>query len=69
MDPNEALRNMRESIGTIRRLEDAGYMDEMSKADLQRYETAVTRLTEAAEALDGWMSGGGFLPRAWMSKR
>lgn len=29
----------------------------------------VTRLAELVEALDGWLSKGGFLPEAWSTNR
>lgn len=50
MDPNEALRRVREHITHI--LNDDGDCD-------------VTELAEAFDALDGWLTRGGFLPAAW----
>lgn len=56
MDPNEALRKIRE-FGRIVRDEDA--------SDAQRYDAA-TDLAEHVQALDEWLSRGGFPPEAWV---
>lgn len=52
MDPNETLRLLRETATLV--LTDSG----KDRADS-------VRLAELAEALDGWISKGGFLPAAW----
>jgi len=57
MDPNEALKNAREAAkrllvptrGTEGR-------DAIEDGEI---------LAEAFEALDGWLTGGGFLPESW----
>lgn len=49
MDPDAALSNLRNAIKQF-------HGGDRSAAD---------RLAEAAEALDGWMSRGGFPPKAW----
>lgn len=51
MDPNEALRRIREYTET--------------PTYPVAIDTAWDDLTELVEALDGWLSGGGFLPTAW----
>jgi hypothetical protein len=53
MDPDEALRNAREAV---RRLNADEF--EVDSGDAMA-------LVEAFEALDGWLSEGGFLPAAW----
>jgi hypothetical protein len=53
MDPNEALKNVREMS---RRLNADEF--EVDSGDAMA-------LVEAFEALDGWLSNGGFLPDAW----
>lgn len=54
MDPNEVLAQMRRSILLMQEAEgDASFM------------TSAAELLDAAEALDGWLSKGGFLPREW----
>lgn len=55
MDPNANLREQREIFDRL----NAG-TDEPD--DLER-------LGELALAMDEWLSGGGFLPRAWAAKR
>lgn len=35
--------------------------------DSERWEELATDLAEVAEALDGWMTRGGFLPVQWRS--
>lgn len=51
MDPNTALEEIRASLATYRLV---GSADEVVKS-----------LVEHFEALDEWLSRGGFLPRAW----
>ena len=54
MDPDEALRQLRTAI--------RDYRDATSIAAFQ---DAAHRLADHAEALDGWLRGGGFLPAEW----
>jgi hypothetical protein len=60
MDPNQALLNARDAARDLRSHIDRG---NASPADL------VEELVEAFEALDGWISGGGFLPSDWSKNR
>jgi len=52
MDPNEALRRARAALARI---------DE----SITPTEGDIGDLANAFEALDGWLTGGGFLPDAW----
>lgn len=54
MDPNVNLEEQRQIIATLLGGEGAGDADNLGM-----------RLAELAQALDGWLSKGGFLPRAW----
>jgi hypothetical protein len=64
MDPNEALRRIRQSADHIRKL-----------ADQEGDDTEVAlafngiALASYVTALDGWLSGGGFLPDAWLPEQ
>lgn len=49
MDPNANLAEQRRLFSSL---------DKWTRADLER-------LAELAEALDEWISAGGFLPDAW----
>lgn len=60
MDPNEALRELREAVAGVRILQDDG-MDS-GPAYMQFLELACM----AAEALDDWLTEGGFLPAPWV---
>lgn len=64
MDPNANLEEMRQLAAAILAMtvEQAG---ETETADLH---ADAVRLSELVEALDGWISGGGFLPKAWERK-
>lgn len=54
MDPNEALRRLREALAQWHLRGDmAGALD------------AAATIADQAHALDEWLSKGGFLPRAW----
>ena len=56
MDPNETLRQLRLAIRQARQ-GDAARMVTLAES--------LETVTELAEALDGWLSKGGFLPQAW----
>jgi len=59
MDPNETLRRMQEMAERVVRAADVGSdVDEDDACDL----------ADAVQALDGWLSKGGFLPDAWRAK-
>jgi hypothetical protein len=55
MDPNAALENARVAILSLAEPTD----DDDEAWDM------VQQLTDAFEALDGWLTKGGFLPDAW----
>lgn len=57
MDPDEALRQLREEAARI--LEAA---DNEEEAD-------ATRMAELFQGLDEWVVRGGFLPKDWKSKK
>lgn len=58
MDPDVALANAREAA---RQME--GFRDETGVGLTSV--TAAVELLEAFEALDEWLTKGGFLPKAW----
>lgn len=62
MDPNTALANMRAAIAEYRRIADAGPSGLGQTIALAQISTEIA---ESADALDGWVSRGGFLPSAW----
>lgn len=55
MDPNETLRQLREMVTEI--------LDEGSEDDSTEREDEFAQLFQA---LDEWVSKGGFLPRNWV---
>jgi hypothetical protein len=61
MDPDQALANAREAYTEYVKATDAG--------DTDRAEDEAERLATAFDALDGWISRGGFLPKAWHNSR
>lgn len=56
MDPNEALRRIR---GVVQRIG-----DDASARTLDAF-SELEEITDAAQALDEWLSKGGFLPDGW----
>jgi hypothetical protein len=54
MDPNASLREQRQLQEVLQTTENK-----------DEYQDALLRIAELAEALDGWLNRGGFLPRAW----
>jgi len=58
MDPDEALHQIRMAIAHFRAITDG-------RATLCEAEVAASTALEHFEALDGWMSRGGFKPEDW----
>lgn len=58
MDPNACLEEIRELVSDIF-ADDKSNIDSLRRGD---------RLAELVEALDGWLSKGGFLPADWTTK-
>jgi len=56
MDPEATLKEMRALASNILHTPDA--------VDLDIYVWA-TRLADQVEAMDGWLSKGGFMPKDW----
>lgn len=67
MDPNANLKEQRELVAIIHRLSDA--TSELEGGALTQATVALSqhaeRLAELVEALDEWITGGGFLPQGW----
>ncbi len=55
MDPNQALKELRSLVA------------EYDRAD--EHIDLTDELVSLFAGLDGWLSGGGFLPKAWEAKR
>jgi hypothetical protein len=64
MDPNEALRKIRAAVREIRSI-DGMSAEELEQADLSWYLATANSLVEHVEALDNWITYGGFLPDDW----
>lgn len=60
MDPNETLRQIRELLAVQHQ-----YEDDTTTAGVAARRLAEREIAEHAEALDNWLSRGGFLPDAW----
>lgn len=67
MDPNETLRMIRQYAEKVNK-----WRDMMDRSDGQllawqreEFEQDSFHLAEYAEALDGWLSKGGFPPSGW----
>lgn len=58
MDPDAVLNTMRQAIAAA-----------SSTSDADGFGQAMLQAVEAAEALDEWLTGGGFLPDAWNNNR
>jgi len=72
MDPNETLRNMRSAAAAVLASWDSA--DEATEqhlvgSDTRRCIEHAVMLAEAVQAMDGWLSSGGFLPRKWNEGR
>ncbi len=62
MDPDGNLTEQREIVGRLLAAFDGADPD---TGEWQPDPDDVYRLTELSEGLDGWLSRGGALPRAW----
>lgn len=58
MDPNTALANLRDAIGQATALADGDPVEYTA-------EQILADMTEAAQALDEWLTKGGFPPADW----
>jgi hypothetical protein len=63
MDPNASLAILRQSIKEFRAIADRTGPER--KSDVYDLVDLGETISEAADALDQWMSGGGFTPKAW----
>lgn len=63
MDPDANLKEQREIREAI-----LGMSEITDTDDLIRLEDKARRLVDLSEALDEWISKGGFLPQAWRKK-
>ena len=61
MDPNEALKNAREAAAFL--------LSPPLRTEGSDVIKAAATLAEAFEALDGWLSKGGFLPHGWSPRK
>ncbi len=62
MDPNANLEELRRLVARIQAAQDR----DDGGAALDNHDA--WRMAELVEALDGWLSKGGFLPKAWERK-
>ena len=71
MDPNETLRMIRTYVSRLNEVGDA--MDRGDEAMFKRLTATesplemASALAEYVEALDEWLTAGGFLPREWLN--
>ena len=70
MDPNEALKLMREAITRVRNAESAlssfGHDEIIGLgSDLGPWIAAAGDVVELADALDRWVTSAGYLPDSW----
>jgi len=67
MDPNAALAAIREAQAIIQpHVEDEHWDDDMRYALGDDLKEAIESLAEHVQALDEWLSKGGFLPHDWL---
>lgn len=64
MDPNSALDDMREAIKAFTKASERA-ADDHNLGSAYAALAIGEDLTESAEALDEWITQGGFLPTAW----
>jgi hypothetical protein len=62
MDPDEVLAQLRRVAARVT-------TEYFQQATTTPVEDDALELAEVGRALDGWLSKGGFLPRAWEARR
>lgn len=66
MDPDANLIEQREIVRAVLAIYDACADDgSLSPSQAASLETYAGRLAELVQALDEWLTGGGFLPSRW----
>lgn len=66
MDPNANLQKQREIVQRLQELHDVGRQHSgLDISDEDEVMALAMQLAELVEALDGWLSKGGFLPDVW----
>lgn len=69
MDPNANMAEQRslaaEITQKIDELEDEHAFEQLSAQERYDFLCDAGRLAELVQALDGWITSGGFLPRGW----
>lgn len=68
MDPNMALHELRELVTQVQATTDTVTIAG-AREDLEKLARIAPDLAEAFDALDGWLTKGGFLPHAWSEQR
>lgn len=61
MDPNTTLETMRETYKLLNQVLDSDQV----MIDVEMLAGLAQSLADSAESIDGWLSSGGFLPKAW----
>jgi hypothetical protein len=71
MDPDAALKNLRDALATVREKVDGplGERDSELGGDYWEALDAANTAVDAFEALDGWIKGSGSLPADWRKNR
>lgn len=67
MDPDVALATLRERGASLRAWVEAADW-EVSPAALSQHDDDLTAMLDAAEALDEWLTKGGYIPQEWTSR-
>jgi hypothetical protein len=69
MDPDETLARIRELVATYNEAVDERDAENETVKDYEGYEDTLLGVVEVlpglVEALDEWLSKGGFMPEAW----
>jgi hypothetical protein len=69
MDPDEALKKLREALQKWRSKKMEDLMTSPVADDREIPLRVAEQIADNAEALDGWLSRGGFLPEDWAKER
>jgi hypothetical protein len=70
MDPDQALKELRECMREMKELIDSDFTDDMNAlAQFARLMNQANRAVDVFDGLDEWVKKGGFLPKDWAKLR
>ena len=68
MDIEANLKELRELAKEVMKIDDAACLSGLSDKQIDRLYNIALRQAELFQAMDGWLSSGGFRPQSWIRR-